>query len=90
MKVDLEAVGCLQRLVALDQRALHALCVRDIDIGEEGAAVGQRQRGAGEHAAVRPVDLALIGTPLGDDRGDRRLGALPFLGRVVERRGMPR
>ncbi len=80
----LEAVGRFQRLVPLDQRALGVLRVGDIDIGEQRAAVGQRQRGAGEHAAVGPVELALIGTPLGDDGRHRRLDALPFLGRVVE------
>ena len=76
----LEPVGGFQRLGALDQGALRVLCIGHVDIGQERAAVGQRQRGAGEHAAVGPVELPLVGMPLGDDRRYRLLDPLPFLG----------
>ena len=78
MKAVLMRSAVFERLVAFDQRALDALRIGDIVIGEKRAAIRKRQRGAGDDAAVGPVELALIGAPLGEDRGDGGLGALPF------------
>src|SRR5262249_49979615 len=52
----------LERLVALDQRALDALRVGDVAIGDERAAVWKWQGRSRDDRAVRPVELALIGT----------------------------
>ncbi len=81
----LDPVRRFERLVAVDQRALDMFGVGHIAIGEERAAIRERQRGAGDDAAVRPVELAFIGAPLGKNRGDRRLGAFPFLRLVIKR-----
>ena len=43
-ELALETVGCLQRLVALAQRALDASRVGDIEAGQQHVAVGQRHR----------------------------------------------
>ncbi len=84
MNAVFSAVGVFQRLVLLDQRALGVLGVGDVDIGEQRAAVGQRQHGASEHAAVEPVELLFVGHALRHDGRHRLLDALPILGRVIE------
>ncbi len=48
----LEAVRRLQRLVALDQRALDLNRVGDVEEGDHRLAVGQRNGGVVDHAAV--------------------------------------
>ena len=60
----LDAVRGLKSLVAVDQGTLDALGISDVAIGEECAAVRKWQRGTGDDAAVRAVELALIGAPL--------------------------
>ena len=52
----LEPVGILQRVGALDQRALDIDRVGDVLERHQRGAVGQRHGGAIEHAAVEPFE----------------------------------
>ena len=75
-EIDLDLVGVLQRLVALAQRALDVDRVGDVLERHQRGAVGQRHRGAVDHAAVAAFE------PSGDrlaavDRGDARAQRLP-------------
>ena len=51
-EIDLDLVGVLQRLVALEQRALDIHRVGHVLEGHQRRAVGQRHGGAIDHAAV--------------------------------------
>ena len=52
----LQPVGVLQRIGALDQRALDIDRVGDVLERHQRGAVGQRHGGAIEHAAVEPLE----------------------------------
>src|SRR3546814_18389799 len=53
----LDLVGGFQRLVAFAQRAFHAAAVGDVEHDEQRIAVGKRDRGKVEMAAVGKADL---------------------------------
>ena len=90
-EVDLDLVGVLERLVALAQRPLDIDAVGHVVERHQGGAVGERHRGAIDHAAVAPFEPVLDRRAIvdgGDDGAQRLPGRVIAVQRPGERRDL--